>query len=88
MPQVGAFGAWRQITGISGAGIAKPHGNKCDQAGVVKQRPFNSNPSSQSIAAGVIPGNARLVNPPTRGLPNDQNSCCGGRLQNRTGAER
>jgi hypothetical protein len=45
MPEFGALLTWRQIAGIARSGITKPHRNKSHQAGVVKMRAFNSQPT-------------------------------------------
>lgn len=88
MPEFGTLLTWRTITSIVRSGIAKPHWNQRNQIGVVELLAFDSDPLSQSIAAGVIPGYSRLVNATTRGLANDQDSRVGTRLKNRTRSKR
>ena len=88
MPQFSAFPARWQIAGCTGAWIAEPHRNNRDDAGVVELLSFNSHPLSKSIAAGVIPRNARFVDATTGSLADDQNLGSGLRLKNRTRAKR
>jgi hypothetical protein len=84
MPQFRTFFARRQIAGVTGAGIAKPHRNQSHNTGVIKLCPCDSCPVSQPITARVIPWNARLVDSTPGRLADDQNSCVGICLDDRT----
>jgi hypothetical protein len=77
----------QMITPIACAGIAKAHRNDGNVPDVVEHLPANTHPVSQPVAAGVVEGDAGLMNPGTRGLPGYENSRSGMHTYDRAWAQ-
>ena len=73
VPQGGALRTRRPVAAVPvPARIAETHGHDGNVPGVVKDGPVDGHPRSQTIAAGIVPGNAAGMNTGAGGLSNDQ----------------
>ena len=87
-PKLRAFLSRAQIAAaFVSSGIAVAHGNDRDARLVVEGLAIYIHPFAQTVAAGVVPGDARRVYFRSRRLAYDQNACSSGRAQHRARAQ-
>ena len=73
----------RQVAGLALARVAEGHGNDGQLGLIVKIIPGNSQPPTQAVTAGIIPGNATGMHLGTRRLADDQQARTGIGTQHR-----
>jgi len=74
MPEWSAFGAWRHVTAFAFARIAEPGGYDGDSRFVVELFTRQLQPEAESVAGGIIPRDARVVDLNAGRLADDEQS--------------
>lgn len=82
-PGVRALRTRRKVSGASAAGIAKPHGEDGDPAGVVEGASRDPHPIAEPVATRIVEGDAALVDAEPGRLTCDQDAGGGVSLENR-----
>ncbi len=86
MPARGALRAGWQISSCSATGVAQPHRYDCHLLPIVEDGAIDPQPVAESLAAGVMPGNAAAVDFRAGSLSDDEQPGSMSRLQYRSGA--
>lgn len=88
VPQRGAFAARWQVATAAFAGIAVTHGHDGHLARVVENFWGEVEPTAQQLAAGIVPGNAALVDFGAGGLAHNEQARRGTGLHDGARAQR
>ena len=82
------LGSWRKISRLSCAGEAETHGQHRDLFRIVEHFTCHTHPFAQTISAGVIERQPRVMNLSARRLTHNQNPGLRIQLKDRPRAER
>ena len=87
-PGWSTFGPRWKVARLPCPGIAKAHGQYCQQIRVIELIPCHAHPLAQPVSAGVIKWNTGLMHFSSRSLTGYQNSSSRVDLDDRAGATR
>lgn len=85
VPFWGALGAWREVATLARAWVAETHRDQRDQRGIVELLVGELEPFAESLARGVVPGDAGVVRLLARGLTDQEDAGLLAALQQRAG---